>query len=68
MHRLTSRRPEKLRKPNGPHELIIAVKEVRQKYPRWGKENLFPFIQAQGLQISELTVGRIISYLKSEET
>lgn len=43
-----SRRPKKLRKPKWPHELIIAVKELRQQYPRWGKEKLFPLIQAQG--------------------
>lgn len=59
-----SKRPKNLRKPKWSYELIIAVKELRKKYPRWGKEKVFPLLQAQGFKTSESTVGRIISYLK----
>lgn len=59
-----SRRPKRQRMPKWSYELIMAVKRLRQQYPRWGKEKLFLLLQTEGVQTSESTVGRIISYLK----
>lgn len=61
-----SRKPKRLRKANWSYELIIAVKGLRQQYPRWGKEKLYPSLKAEGWHSSESTVGRIISYLKNK--
>ena len=59
-----SRRPRRLRGPKWSYELIIAVKEIRQQYPRWGKEKLMILLSDRGYKTSASTVGRIIKYLK----
>ena len=59
-----SRRPKRLRKPKWSYELIIAVKGLRQLYPRWGKEKLVVLVGKEGFKTSASTVGRIIGYLK----
>jgi transposase len=55
-----SRRPKRLRKPRWSYELIIAVKGLRQLYPRWGKEKLVVLVGKEGFKTSASTVGRII--------
>jgi transposase InsO family protein len=59
-----SRRPKRVRKPRWSYELIIAVKGLRQLYPRWGKEKLVVLLCQEGYKTSASTVGRIIAYLK----
>jgi len=59
-----SRRPKRVRKPRWSYELIIAVKGLRQLYPRWGKEKLVVLVGKEGFKTSASTVGRIIAYLK----
>jgi putative transposase len=59
-----SRRPRKLRKPQWSYELIMAVKRLRQQYPRWGKEKIAVLLEREGLSSSASTIGRIIAYLK----
>ncbi len=59
-----SRRPKRVRKPRWTYELIKAVKELRQIYPRWGKEKVVILLIEQGFRTSASTVGRIIKYLK----
>lgn len=59
-----SRRPKRLRQPKWSYELIKAVRELRQRYPRWGKEKLFVLLGEKGFKTSAPTVGRIIRYLK----
>src|SRR5512139_424076 len=60
-----SRRPRRLRRPAWSHELIMAVKALRRRYPKWGKEKLQALLAAQGWGVSESTVGRILKYLKA---
>jgi putative transposase len=59
-----SRRPKRLRKPLWEHEQILAVRDLRNQYPRWGKDKLTPLLRQQGIMLSASTVGRILSYLK----
>jgi len=40
------------------------LKELREQYPRWGKEKLCVLLQERGIESSASTVGRIIGYLK----
>ena len=60
-----SRRPRTLRKPTWSHQLIIAFKELRLQYSRWGKEKLTSLLVPQGWDVSVSTVGRIFKYLKN---
>jgi putative transposase len=59
-----SRRPRRVRKPVWSYELVMAVKEVRERYPRWGKDKLVVLLRQQGYMTSASTVGRVLRYLK----
>jgi transposase InsO family protein len=59
-----SRRPRKVRKPLWSWELVRAVKELREEYPRWGKDKLVVLVRDQGHMSSTSTVGRILGHLK----
>ena len=60
-----SRRPRRVRRPLWSHELVIAVKHLRECYPRWGKDKLVVLLRGQGYKTSASTVGRVLRYLKS---
>lgn len=59
-----SRRPKRLRTVSWSIELIEAVRELREQYPRWGKDKLCVLLGREGLHVSASTVGRILTYLK----
>ncbi len=59
-----SRRPKRLRMVSWSPELIETVLELREQYPRWGKEKLWVLLGREDWQISASTVGRILGYLK----
>lgn len=59
-----SRRPKRLRKPLWEFKLIMAIKELRKNYPRWGKDKLIVLLMEQGWKTSASTVGRILKHLK----
>jgi putative transposase len=59
-----SRRPRRVRKPLWLRELVWAVKELREEYPRWGKDKLVVSVRDQRCEASTSTVGRILRYLK----
>jgi transposase InsO family protein len=59
-----SRRPRRVRRPLWPSELVGAVKELREEYPRWGKDKLAVLVRGQGYEVSTSTVGRILTHLK----
>jgi len=61
-----SRRPKRLRRPTASPELVEAVWELREEYPRWGKDKLAPFLREAGWQVSNSMVGRIISRLRKQ--
>jgi putative transposase len=60
-----SRRPKRVRRPLWSEELVGAVRRLREKYPRWGKETLAVLLKREGYPGSASTVGRILRQLKS---
>jgi transposase InsO family protein len=58
-----SRRPHRRRQPAAPPALPRAVEALRRQYPMWGKAKLGPLLRAQGLAVSDSTVGRILRRL-----
>lgn len=59
-----SRRPQQVRQPTWSPELARAVRELREQYPRWGKDKLTPLLRAAGWSVSISMVGRILRQLK----
>ncbi|MDX1315227.1 MAG: integrase core domain-containing protein [Eudoraea sp.] len=59
-----SRRPKRLRTVSWQPELIETVLDLREMYPRWGKEKLCVLLEREGWHTSASTVGRILSYLR----
>lgn len=60
-----SRRPKRRRQPTWSPELADAVLELRERYPRWGKDKLVVLLQREGWQVSTSMVGRILNRLKA---
>ena len=63
--RTRSRRPRRLRGPTWSPELAQAVLELREQFPRWGKDKLVVLLRRQGRQVSTSMVGRILIRLKA---
>lgn len=59
-----SHRPKRVRQATWTPEIVIAVQELREEYPRWGKVKLARLLEQKGITISESMVGRIIRDLK----
>lgn len=59
-----SRRPRRLRRPTWSTELSKRVLELREQYPRWGKDKLVVLLRREGMQASTSMVGRILTELK----
>jgi len=59
-----SRRPHNLRKPTWPVELEQRVLQLREQYPRWGKDKLVILLHKEAIAVSTSMVGRILKHLK----
>ena len=57
-----STRPIRVRKPQWQPELVKKLVAIRKQYPAWGKDKLKILLNREGLQVSESTVGRILSH------
>lgn len=57
-------RPKHLRQPTASVELVIAVQQLREQYPRWGKDKLVILLHREGYHCSTSMVGRILRRLK----
>lgn len=60
-----SHRPKQVRRPTYSIDQIEAVRKMREKYPRWGKDKLAILLQRENCILSVSMVGRILTYLKS---
>lgn len=60
-----SHRPSKVRQPTYSIDQIEAVRKMREKYPRWGKDKLAVLLKRDNCKLSVSMVGRIMTYLKS---
>ena len=59
-----SSRPKQIRQVTWTIEMVQAVQELRELYPRWGKAKIAYLLADRGIPISESMVGRIITNLK----
>lgn len=59
-----SHRPRRLRQPTWGPDLAQAVFNLREQYPRWGKDKLVVLLHEGGWQTSTSMVGRILRRLK----
>jgi transposase InsO family protein len=58
-----SRRPHRVRTRTWSNALIRTVEALRLDYPMWGRAKLGPLLRAEGFNVSDATVGRIIAHL-----
>ena len=59
-----SRQPKQVRQPTWTQETARAVLELREEYPRWGKEKLAKLLSEHCIKVSVSMVGRILKSLK----
>ena len=55
--------PRRRRRPTWSVAAVEAVRELREQYPRWGKDKLVVLLRRAGLRLSTSMVGRILAYL-----
>jgi len=60
-----SRRPRHVRQPLTPARVQGRILELRNKYPRWGKDKLVVLLRREGIRVSTSTVGRVMKRLKA---
>ena len=60
-----SRRPRRTRCPTWSPQISEAVLELRERYPRWGKDKLVVLLRRRGWQVSTSMTGRILAQLKA---
>ncbi len=56
--------PRRRRRPTWSVEQLQAVREIRERYPRWGKDKLAVLLRRDGIQLSVSMVGRILRRLR----
>ena len=59
------RRPHKVRMPETPAAVETRILELRERYPRWGKEKLAVLLEQEGVHLSGSTVGRVMARLRA---
>jgi putative transposase len=57
-------RPQRLRQPTWTPAQVDAVRDARERYPRWGKEKLARLLAREGTELSVSMVGRILTTLR----
>jgi transposase InsO family protein len=55
--------PRRRRRPTWTVEQVEAVRLLRERYPRWGKDKLVVLLRRDGIILSVSMVGRILAYL-----
>jgi putative transposase len=60
-----SSRPARRRRPTWTSAQLAAVKAIRERYPRWGKDKLVILLRRQGVGLSTSMVGRILRRLRA---
>ena len=57
-------RPVRRRRPTWTLAQLTAVRRLRERYPRWGKDKLAVLLRREGLVLSVSMVGRILERLR----
>ena len=56
--------PRHRRRPTWTVHQVEAVRDIRERYPRWGKAKLRVLLRRAGVALSVSMVGRILAYLR----
>jgi transposase InsO family protein len=56
--------PLRRRRPTWTAAQLRAVREIRERYPRWGKDKLRVLLRREGVVLSVSMVGRILARLR----
>jgi transposase InsO family protein len=56
--------PHRRRRPTWTLEQLRAVRSIRERYPRWGKDKLRVLLRREGMTLSSSMVGRILLRLR----
>jgi putative transposase len=56
--------PRRRRRPTWSLEQLLAVRELRERYPCWGKDKLVVLLRRDGIRLSVSMVGRILRRLR----
>lgn len=59
-----SRRPHRPRQPQTSLEVVERILQLREHYPRWGREKLRVLLEGEGMGISAKSIDRVICRLK----
>jgi transposase InsO family protein len=59
-----SSRPRRRRRPTWTPAAVEAVRRLRNRYPRWGKDKLAVLLARAGLRLSVSMVGRVLAALR----
>lgn len=59
-----SRRPKQVRTPTTPSAVVIRIRDLREKYPRWGREKLRVLLAREGVSVSAKTIDRVLARLR----
>jgi putative transposase len=57
-------RPRRRRRATWTTDQLLAVRELRRRYPRWGKDKLVVLLRREGVRLSTSMVGRILARLR----
>ena len=60
-----SHRPRRVRAPMTDPRLVVRLHQLRDQYPRWGKDKLVVLLRREGWAVSTSTVGRTLTRLKA---
>ncbi|GKS58167.1 IS481 family transposase [Nitrospira sp.] len=60
-----SRRPRQIRQPQTPPAVVARLCQLRQQYPRWGREKLRIVLRHEGLHLSAKTIDRVLARLRA---
>lgn len=60
-------RPKRCRRPTWTAEQAAAVRQARERYPRWGKDKLAVVLKRDGIHLSVSMIGRILADLKRRQ-
>ena len=60
-----SHRPKNVRRPSTPSAVVIRIRDLRERYPRWGREKLRILLEREGIRISAKTIDRTLARLRA---
>ena len=58
-------RPIRRRRPTWTLAQLVAVRRLRTRYPRWGKDKLRVLLRREGIVLSTSMIGRILDRLRA---